>query len=417
MTDIMRLKTIFTFSLATLALASCADDKFNYDKNESLKGTLSFARLSIDYSEEMVTKTEAADGTYMLYVYDSGESLVWSGQYSAVTEGSGSISLLAGDYRLDIRSTAAAVPDAKFSSPVYGATEQFTITAGQTTELGTITCTLLQCAVSVEYNDDFLSMVTGDGNASVEVTTGSPLDYALSYNSGAPKYERRIGYFAVNGNNTTMVVTFKGSIENKTQKMTTTVTGIKPRDYHIIKFLKKTDSTGDVTIGIEIDGLVADAVLDNDVQVSETGDGYDPEAPIGDGGIELVSTCDYDITQPITVPSSGNPFNLTLQALAPNGVLRFTVDIASTNVDFIGSVNTVGGPHLDLINPSAEAMGVFDIVPFPHGAELAGQTVVDFDLSGAQTAILAFPGTHTFTMNVVDKKGCKNSIDVVFVVE
>ena len=57
MTDIMRLKTIFTFSLATLALASCVDDKFNYDKNESLKGTLSFARLSIDYSEEMVTKT------------------------------------------------------------------------------------------------------------------------------------------------------------------------------------------------------------------------------------------------------------------------------------------------------------------------------------------------------------------------
>lgn len=417
MTDIMRLKTIFTFSLATLALASCADDKFNYDKNESLKGTLSFARLSIDYSEEMVTKTEAADGTYMLYVYDSGESLVWSGQYSAVTEGSGSISLLAGDYRLDIRSTAAAVPDAKFSSPVYGATEQFTITAGQTTELGTITCTLLQCAVSVEYNDDFLSMVTGDGNASVEVTTGSPLDYALSYNSGAPKYERRIGYFAVNGNNTTMVVTFKGSIENKTQKMTTTVTGIKPRDYHIIKFLKKTDSTGDVTIGIEIDGLVADAVLDNDVQVSETGDGYDPEAPIGDGGIELVSTCDYDITRPITVPSSGNPFNLTLKAVVPNGVLKFTVDIASTNVDFINSVNTVGGTNLDLINPSEEAMGVFDIVPFPHGTELAGKTEIDFDLSGAQTAILGFPGSHTFTMNVVDKKGCKNSIDVVLVVE
>ncbi|MGM9741698.1 MAG: DUF4493 domain-containing protein [Candidatus Cryptobacteroides sp.] len=413
----MRLKKIFTLSLAALALASCADDKFNYEKNDTRKGTLSFARFSIDYSEEMVTKAEAADGTYMLFVYDAGESLVWSGQYSTITEGTGSISLLAGDYTLEIRSTAAAVPDAKFSSPVYGATETFSITAGQTTELGTITCTLLQCAVSVEYNDDFIAMVTGDGNTSVEVTTGSPLDYALSYNSGTPKYERRIGYFAVNGNNTTMVVTFKGSIENKTQKMTTTVTDIKPRDYHIIKFLKKVDATGEVTIGIEIDGLVADAVLDNDVQASEEGDGNDPEAPIGDGGIELVSTCDYDITQPITVPTSDNPFNLTLKAVVPNGVLRFTVDIASTNVDFINSVNTVGGTNLDLINPSEEAMGVFDIVPFPHGAELAGQTEVDFDLSGAQTAILGFQGSHTFTMNVVDKKGCKKSIDVVLVVE
>ncbi|MGM9766155.1 MAG: DUF4493 domain-containing protein [Candidatus Cryptobacteroides sp.] len=413
----MRFTKIFTLSVAALAIANCADDKFNYDKNETQKGTLSFAGLSIDYSSEMVTKAEAADGTYMLYVYDAGESLVWSGQYSTVTEGTGSISLLAGDYRLDIRSTAAAVPEAKFSSPVYGASETFSITAGETTTLGTITCTLLQCAVSVEYNDDFIGMVTGDGNTSVEVMSGYPLDYALSYNSGAPKYERRIGYFAVNGDNTTMVVTFKGSIENKTQKMTTTVTDLKPRDYHIVKFMKKVDATGQVTIGIEIDSLVADAVLDNDVQASEEGDGNDPQAPVGDGGIKLVSTCDYDIAQPITVPASGNPFNLTLKAVVPNGVLRFTVDIASTNEDFINSVNTVGGTNLDLINPSEAAMGVFDIVPFPHGSELAGKTEVDFDLSGAQTAILGFPGSHTFTMNVVDKKGCKNSIDVVLVVE
>ena len=106
-----------------------------------------------------------------------------------------------------------------------------------------------------------------------------------------------------------------------------------------------------------------------------------------------------------------------MKAVVPNGVLKFTVDIASTNVDFINSVNTVGGTNLDLINPSEEAMGVFDIVPFPHGTELAGKTEIDFDLSGAQTAILGLPGSHTFTMNVVDKKGCKNSIDVVLVVE
>ena len=84
MTDIMKLRKIFTLSLAALALAGCADDKFAFDKNGEGKGTLSFAGLSIDYSEEMVTRAEAADGTYMLYVYDSGESLVWSGQYSTI---------------------------------------------------------------------------------------------------------------------------------------------------------------------------------------------------------------------------------------------------------------------------------------------------------------------------------------------
>ena len=301
---------------------------------------------------------------------------------------------------------------------MYGVSEEFDIQAAQTTSLGTLTCTLLQSAVSVGYNDDFLAMVTGDGVASVEVTSGSPLDYALSYNNGSPKYDRRIGYFAVNGGeNTTMTVTFKGGIEGKTQKMTTTVAGIKPRDYHIVTFMKKVNQNGDVTIGIEIDGLVAYVDLNNDFTGDEQGDGNDPNAPVGDGGIDLVSTCNYDITQPIVVPTEQGTFNLTMQAVVPNGTLKFTVDIASTNEDFINSVNTVGGTTLDLINPSDAAMGIFDIVPFPHGSQLKGATSIDFDLSNAQTPLLGFVGTHTFKMNVTDQKGCRKSIDIVLVVE
>lgn len=106
-----------------------------------------------------------------------------------------------------------------------------------------------------------------------------------------------------------------------------------------------------------------------------------------------------------------------MTAKIPGGTRKFTVDIASTNDDFIGSVNTVGGTTLDLINPSEAALGVFDIVPFPRGAELAGKTEIGFDLSGAQTPLLAFKGTHTFTMNVTDNKGCRKSIPITLVVE
>ena len=62
-------------------------------------------------------------------------------------------------------------------------------------------------------------------------------------------------------------------------------------------------------------------------------------------------------------------------------------------------------------------MGIFDIVPFPHGSELLNATTIDFDLSGAQGPLLAFPGVHTFKMNVTDNKGCKNSIDVILEVK
>ncbi len=405
--------SIFALASALTILAGCSDDRFDYLGGKDNKGELEIGGLVTD----ITTKADEADGTYMLYVRDDNNSTVWSSSYSAIKEGT-KISLLAGHYTLEARSTSSEVPDAKFSAPVYGVSEEFDIQAAQTTSLGTLTCTLLQSAVSVGYNDDFLAMVTGDGVASVEVTSGSPLDYALSYNNGSPKYDRRIGYFAVNGGeNTTMTVTFKGGIEGKTQKMTTTVAGIKPRDYHIVTFMKKVNQNGDVTIGIEIDGLVADVDLNNDFTGDEQGDGNDPNAPVGDGGIDLVSTCNYDITQPIVVPTGEGSFNLTMQAVVPNGTLKFTVDIASTNEDFINSVNTVGGTTLDLINPSDAAMGIFDIVPFPHGSQLKGATSIDFDLSNAQTPLLGFVGTHTFKMNVTDQKGCRKSIDIVLVVE
>ena len=405
--------SIFALASALTILAGCSDDRFDYLGGKDNKGELEIGGLVTD----ITTKADEADGTYMLYVRDDNNSTVWSSSYSAIKEGT-KISLLAGHYTLEARSTSSEVPDAKFSAPVYGVSEEFDIQAAQTTSLGTLTCTLLQSAVSVGYNDDFLAMVTGDGVASVEVTSGSPLDYALSYNNGSPKYDRRIGYFAVNGGeNTTMTVTFKGGIEGKTQKMTTTVAGIKPRDYHIVTFMKKVNQNGDVTIGIEIDGLVADVDLNNDFTGDEQGDGNDPNAPVGDGGIDLVSTCNYDITQPIVVPTEQGTFNLTMQAVVPNGTLKFTVDIASTNEDFINSVNTVGGTTLDLINPSDAAMGIFDIVPFPHGSQLKGATSIDFDLSNAQTPLLGFKGTHTFKMNVTDQKGCRKSIDIVLVVE
>ena len=259
-------------------------------------------------------------------------------------------------------------------------------------------------------------MVTGDGKSTGEVASGFPLEYVLNYNDGRPKYEQRIGYFAVNGENSTMTVTFKGGIEGKNQKMTTTITGIKARDYHIVTFMKKVDESGNVSVGIEIDGLVADVELDNDAQGEESGDGNDPDAPVGDGGIDLVSTCEYNISNPVNVPAVG-PFSFTMKAQVPNGTLKFTVDIESTNEDFINSVNTVGGTKLDLINPSEAAMGIFDIVPFPHGAELLGKTEILFDLSNAQAPLRGFAGTHTFTMNVVDKKGCKKSIPIVLVVK
>ncbi len=400
---------------ALVMLSSCSKDAFNYGGKKT--GTLSFDSFSLEVSEEVnpVTKADAAGDEYVIYIYGSDGSQVAQKTWGEIRT-AGTMQLTAGDYTLSVRSSSSTVANAKFNAPVYGASKTFSITAGETTSIGSITCTLLQAVVTVSYNDAFLQTVTGDGKTSVELIAGSPLDYALTYNNGDPQYDSRLGYFALNSDSATMSVTFKGSIDGKTQKMSTSISGVKARDWHLIKFLKKVDADGNASFSVEIDGLVEDIELDNDVTADEEGDGQDPNAPQGDGGIELVSTCSYDINTEIVVPATGT-FPLTMTAKIPNGARKFTVDIASTNADFIASVESVGGTTLDLINPSDAALGIFDIVPFPHGSELAGKTEIEFDLSGAQTPLLAFQGTHTFTMNVVDAKGCKKSIPISLKVE
>ena len=411
-------KLSYIFLAAVMVLTvSCRKDTFKYEDGKENSGILSFAGLSLEVSEDVnkvATKADAAGDEYTVFLYDDSGKPLWQKSYGEVRNG-GDISLPAGTYRLEARSISAAVPQARFNSPVYGASEEVVIKAGEKTVLEPMTCTLLQVVVTVGYNDEFLKSVTGDGVATVELMSGFPLDYKLTYSEENVNYDHSMGYFAVNGENSTLVLTFKGSVDGKTQKMRTSITGVKVRDWHVITIMKKVDLSGNASFAIEIDGLVEDVELDNDVTAAEEGDGYDPETPTGDGGIKLVSTSAYDITKDVTVPETGS-FPLTMQAIIPNGVRRFTVKIDSTNEEFMDAVNGVGGSTLDLINPSEAALGIFTIVPFPHGSELSGKTEIDFDLSGAQSPLLAFKGTHTFTMNVVDTKGCNKSIPIKLVV-
>ena len=179
-TDEMKKISYIFFAVIMVLTASCKKDNFNYHNGDKT-GTLSFEGLSLEVSDEVhkvSTRAEAASDDYVLFLYDNTGLLVWQKTYQEV-RGSASISLPAGNYSLEARSTSAEVPQAKFTAPVYGATRNFAIKAGVTTTLGSITCTLLQALVTVGYNEDFLKSVTGDGVASVELTAGYPLETAV----------------------------------------------------------------------------------------------------------------------------------------------------------------------------------------------------------------------------------------------
>lgn len=419
------MKKIFVITAAAvLSLASCK--KVMVSSND-MTGTLSFAEFAISYDDAVETKADvAASGNYTISIYDAETGdLAVSTTYSAVKQKDNKLSLPAGNYRLEASSSESAIPVAAFEQPVYGATREFSITAGQTTSIGRLTCRLLQCKVTVGYSDDFLAMVTGEGSASVEVTSGYPLNYALNYSNGAATYDQSAGFFSVNGTaGTTMVVTFKGNIDGKSQKMTKTFTDVKARQWRQVKFIKKVNEEGNATFDVVINPLVDDEELANDVSdAKENIIGDDPSSPKGDGGITLAfdyeAGCDAEFTdlQNIVVPKKDErTMHLNLKSLVPGGVKKFYVEITSTSEAFLAALDAANARTIDLINPLLDHDIIFQVVPFPHGQELLNQTELAFDLSSAQDAITMYPGTHNFKMNVVDNNGCRNSFDVVMIV-
>ena len=404
-------------SAAMMLFASCQKSPVQNEKGD---GFLSFGEFSLVVDEAVVTKADPAGDNYSIKILDTEGNAVKTLTYAQVKENDDMVSLSAGSYTLVASSLAGDVPTASWENPIYGTSKQFTIAAGEVTQIGNLTCTLLQCKVTVSYSDEFLESVTGEGKTSVEVTAGYPLDYVLNANG---TYDQSAGFFAV-GEGSTMTVVFKGNFDGKNAKMTKTFSGIEAKQWRQIKFIKKKNEQGEATFDIVINDLISDETLNNYVNADEEIIGEDPDAPKGDGGIVLDfdydAGCDSELTDlenMVIVPDSERVMSIKLKAVVPGGILKFTVEIESTSEAFRNALDAAGGALIDLINPSEANNVIFQVVPFPHGADLVGQTEVAFDLSAAQGAIINYPGTHTFMMTIVDQAFCTKKIPVTMIVE
>lgn len=407
----MKKSIILAIASALVLFASCQKTPIN---NVQGNGYLSFGDFSLDLDETVITKSPVpASGNYIITIYDADANVVMTKPYSEVKNNDNKISLPAGVYALTAMSEDA-IPEAAFERPVYGTSESFVITAGQVTNIGQLVCELVQCKVTVDYSDEFLAAVTGTGSTTVTLKAGYPLVFNLNADKS---YDKSAGYFMVEG--TTMEVVFQGLINGSNQKMKTVIKGIEAKQWRQIKFVQKKNEQGDATFDIEINDLISDEELTNVTNPAEDVlDTYDPEAPKGDGGITLLpyGDCDPSITDLsnlyIKNPAT-DPMIIKLMATVPDGVKKFNVSITTDNPEFKSAIDAADAAELDLINPSSKNQVIFIAVPFPHGQELLNQTEVLFDLTAAQSAIYDYPGTHTFSMNILDNNGCRNTIPVV----
>lgn len=422
-------------SVVLMLAASCQKTAVN---TVTGNGFLSFSEFSLGLDEEVIAKSSPAGNNYTIFIKDVDGNDIIKKSYGEVKNNGNMISIPAGEYTLVARSIDEEIEVAAFEQPVYGVSKAFTIEAGMTTSIGELTCTLLQCKVTVDYSDEFLATVTGPCTTTVELTAGYPLAYALGADK---KYDKNAGYFAVNGN--TMTVNFSGHIDGfEGVTMSKVFTGIAPRQWRQIKFIPFINEEGTATFDIVINDLISDEILNNGLVADESIIGVDPNAPEDDGGIKLLLAdgCDQTITaaeKDIVYDGDGNQINsigvinipiaplaqdgsttmaILFDAVIPEGLAELTVDITTNSSEFAGAVDVANAAHIDLVNPTCDPL-IFDVVPFPHGESILGEKSIKFDLTNAQKAIVAFKGTHVFEMTIVDANGKTKKNIITMVVE
>ena len=242
-------------SLIMFSLYSCKQDTFDYANT----GVLSFSDFSLNSSASV-------NEDYIIRIHGfSSEKINYESTYREIKSLNDSeITLNAGEYILEARSSES-VPDASFETSLYGCSVPISIEYGKTTQLGELTCTLLQCAISIDYNEEFLKSVTGNGVASVEILSGQSLNYPLTLSDdGTISFEKRTGYFSMgDAKSSSIIVTYRGYIDGHRLKMTTTMDEVKVGEHYTITLIKKNSVNDDPRFLFGIEDLISDDILDN----------------------------------------------------------------------------------------------------------------------------------------------------------
>lgn len=250
--------------------ASCSE---NWNPPTQEDGSVSLASMGLDVSNlEKVITTNVGGGSrasmdvsgFLVNIYDSREALVGSWKYADMPE---IVTLPADKYRVDIESHS--IEKAQWDAPYFSGTKDFEITSGKITSLGVVTCKFASLKVSIKFSDELRKYLGDDTEVTVVANDEGRLVYTPA--------ETRAGYFEVIKNSTTLVVTFKGTVNGNAESVRKVYTDVEPGQHRIITYNVKTsqepipDETGtiDPSGGINLDVNVSDEDLSGNVNVSE----------------------------------------------------------------------------------------------------------------------------------------------------
>lgn len=429
--------SIITILALALSLSSCNDDNWNPNTDGTSKqGTLSLKGLGVNINDAEQTVAASRSGVDLSnYIVEitKGDVVVQKWTYALMPE---VLTLNEGEYTVNVSSHE--LQDAEWEKPFYKGSKSFTITKGDVTEIGTVTCTFQSVRVSVTFTDDLKTAMHSDCKVVIEVgNSGTALEFDKDHYSSS-------AYFRPVEGSMTLVATFKGTVQsNYTETKPYTFTDVTAGKHYRLNFSAKgpnpiiPDETGTIDLGSGI-------TLDTDILGTENIDGSvnNPEGTVGDGdrpGQEGQKE-DPDKPDEPTPPVTSNEITISCATLSfdePNSlnvsplpaglvllhadakIAHLFVKIESSDPGFAAAVSEFLPMEFDLAYPGSYADTFKNDLEFPVGNEVLGQSDLEFDITKFIPLLAGFQGTHSFTISIEDQgsPANKKSETLVFTVK
>lgn len=423
-------KIFFAIMAAVAVLAGCSKEIVTGGGT----GKLEFSVASVDDTwndrqEGMVDGAKAATKAYdkdealsSLLVTISNHDGVGEPRQWVYSEMPAVLELTEGRYTISASSPESRI--AAWDLPVFGGSEEFSITAGRTSTVELV-CSLTNVKVTVNCSEAFKSEFS---SYSITVTSAAATAEEGFLIWGADEVEAgKEGYFAA-ADLTVTVQAYRWSDATGQKDPVSAalpVTGVEAKDHIILNI--DAQATGAVsTDGAQVEDdpfIVIDDGTNNRTEdifiggleeIPVPGDGNEPVEKPDAPTLEWAANPEFAPT----VIEEGMDVNLVVKA--PGRIKDFVVSVES---DFLAqmlpSMTSDQSMNMDLINDQKLISTLESLAPgLPTGDALDGKDNVNFSLSSLVPLIQlgGTPGSeHVFTLNVTDEYGQELSQSLVFV--
>lgn len=394
------MKSKFLFIPFALVLAACSED---YTPIEKTNGQVDLSGMTVGVTNDpLVIESRSVVDTsdYIVSVVDEKGATAGEWTYSSIPS---SLTLPEGRYTLTVMSHH--VQPAEWEHPYFEGTKTFTVTGGETTRIGEVNCTFASLKVSIVYSEGLSERIGDDAIITVSTDGSHLLEYVPT--------ENRAGYFGLKAGNNSLIATFHGTIKGQKIEFRRIFNNIEAGQHRIITFSVKNgegiipDQTGNVGVQSIIDATMQEETVNGNLDIEE--EVILPDGPQDETAITLQSsTIDFDKPNGV----DGDSYVVTIAA--PAGISNLRVKIDSDNDNFMQAVSDLLSTDFDLAYPAGRDED-FKGLNLPVGDEVIGATQLDVDISQFVPLLAAYPGTHYFTITVVDKKGNKLAQKLTFV--